>query len=282
MNLPIRKFATMAAVALALPVVAMAPATQAATMITQWDYDVDTAFSGYTPDPGTFGGVVGTNAVVDVTGDATPEPSTLQWSDDDGDTSSIGVTAEVDGTDLFTNSVAVSGATFFHDNQAIDSNATTLNTASILSQLILTPLAPVAGAALAPQTINFEVNFEETPNSGDLLDCPGNAGSICDDIFVLTDPDGSLTEMFTLDGYKYTVLLDILGLGPLDADACTAAGVAPGCRGLLTEEGKRNPFGTEFSISAVKVVPEPSTLSILAMGLLCLVLAGYSRNRRSV
>lgn len=281
MKFPIKKVATMAAVALALPLAAIAPATQAATLITEWGYHVESGFTYFTETAGD-NGVMYAGASTDPDGDGTSNArGELQWSDDSGATSSIYVDPVVDSTgsapNLFTDGAAVAGASVFHDNNVISASAATLRTATLLTGLTLDPINPDL-SKLPTQTLQFQVAFTETLNDQDT--CPAGDSVPCDDIFVLTDPDGAFTSTFKIAGYEYTLVLNLLGLGPLSNSACTAAGALAGCRGLVTEEDGLTDFDTEFSISAALIaVPAPGTLSILALGLACMLLAGFSRKR---
>jgi len=277
MSRPINKIAFTAAAALALPLFA-AVSVAHATPIQQWEYTVHSGFDGWTEVDGNGSGVQGSDPNADF-GD---RPATLSWSDTTGLASSIGVTGTVTGSDLHTNGGYVGGATFSHHNTAIDADAATLATANVLSRLTLTPITPPGSEGYSPDPLNFGISFKETFN-----DPAGNCGfdsvSNCDDIFILTSPSGLIAQTFQPgDGYEYTVHFSINDLvDPLDPDICAEAGVAPGCRGITTLENQNNSFNTSFAItSAALAVPEPGTLSILALGLLCLAGAGFSRKWR--
>lgn len=308
MKFQITKVATAAAVALALPIAAVSPATQAA-LITDWGYTVTSNFVAYQDEDGNTSTINNTTGDPGLSGNPFGSTTfdTLAWSDDAGDTSSIGVEQTVaDSTSpaLLTNTATttgntVAGATLYHDNQILNSAPAILDTATILSSLVLTPLLPPTASGNESVSLGFVINFKETDNDstgpgpgpdgilGNADDvafagCPGNSQSNCDDIFELAEPTGPLTSVFTRGGFKYTVLFNVSGLGPLLDSACDAAidnydGL--GCVGLLTQENQLNTITTSFSISAVRV-PAPGTLSILALGLLCLVWAGFRRNGR--
>lgn len=278
MHKSINRLAVMTAVALALPLAVLASAAQA-SMVTTWGYDVENGFTGWTSD-GEPGGT-GIAGSID-NPDLLNYPTKLSWSDG-SDTSSISIEPDVTAppSTLATNGATVTGADFTHVNHILANDTESLSTATILSQLTLTPKTPSAGSTLPPVSLTFGIDFTETDNNGPLGACPGDATTVCDDIFVLTSPTGGLSSSFTLGGYKYTVFLDILGLkDPLDDTACDAAGAANGCRGILTAENATNIFGTEFNITAV-AVPTPGTLSLFALGMLCLVVGGFSLKRRA-
>src|SRR5699024_7248525 len=235
-----------------------------ATPIQQWEYTVHSGFeSNWTQVDGNGSGVQGS----DLNANFGDRPTTLSWADEKGASSSIGVSDSVSGSDLYTNGAYVDGAVFSHDNRILDADAATLATANVLSRLTLTPIVPPGSESYPPDPLNFGISFKETFN-----DPAGNCGfdsvSNCDDIFVLTSPSGLITQTFQPgDGYEYTVHLSINDLvDPLDPEICALAGVDSGCRGITTLEDQNNSFYTSFAItSAALAVPEPGTLSILAL-----------------
>lgn len=271
MNRTIKKIAM--AAALTLPIALIGQAAQAA-LITQWQYDVETGFQNWTDSTGTGTGVVGENPNPNLSNLNTK----LSWGPAaPASRSSIVITGSVTGTDLHTNGAAVDGAQFTHNNFVIPNTSSYLTSASLLNQVTLTPYVP-PGSALDPFTTTFAINFQETRN--DVGTCPPTSGSVCDDIFVLTNP-GAQSFSFDLDGTTYTVALDIIGLTTLSDEACSRAGAASGCQGVLTLEDQSNLITTQFSITAQNApVPEPGTLSIMGLGLVGLALMGIRRNRK--
>lgn len=283
MKLSIHKATTLAAAALALPLAMAALPAQA--IVLNWQYDVASGFTDYENEAGTQNGIAALGSGLG------GNPTELQWGPGrgsaSGDYSSISVDdGEANPPLLVTNTngvvfdVAANDGAFSHNNQPIPNGSVSLSAAQILTQLILTPTSgSLAGSQLAPSMITFNINFKETFNGGA---CAYSGGNPCDDVFVL-EPGSSLTSSFTYDGVQYTTLLEILGLQtPLPAGACTDAGVDPGCDGILTQENQNNWIDTRLSITAAPLsVPAPGTLSILALGLLCLILAGFSRSRRA-
>ncbi len=276
------KFLGGTAVALTL----MAGATQAsAALITEWGYVVQTGFSAFgpaapdqnaAPNDSTNNGVVGSDPNPGLGG----LPTTISWGlgANGGQPSSLSVTPTVSNPpNLFTNAGPVNGAAVTHNNNVITGDSVTLESATIASTLLLTPLQPAPGPSIGPVPILFNILFEETENQPVSGDCvPGTGSPDCADIFVLQNP-GALEFSFPIDEFVYTVELLVDGLGPLSDEACAAAGEAAGCIGFITAENQSNVLQTSFQISA-RAVSEPGTLAILGLGLLGL---GIARRRKA-
>jgi hypothetical protein len=264
----LRKFGGALGAALLLSGLAATPAH--AVLITQWDYVVNSGFAAYAPagpapmveadTPGTLGGL----------------PTRLRWGDPTASTtdpidpnlqSKISVQDPIVGPvpALLTNGAFVPGATLTHDNFVIYQFADALTSATLATQLTLTPLAPPGPTLPTIGPTAFNILFDETPNTPNCSVVPGTS---CSDIFVLLNPEDLVVPLGVIDGWFYTVFLNLQSLAPLTPAQCAAAGAAAGCVGLITAEGMSNNFLSSFGITAELPPhdgPEPGTLALLGL-----------------
>lgn len=161
-----------------------------------------------------------------------------------------------------------------HYNNAISSTFKYLTNTQIDTKLTLFAL-PQPGLVIGPLEKVFSVNFIETFNEDEPEDCGFESVSACDDIFVVEL--GDLDFSFTVGGYLYTVTIGRQGLLDLPDATCEEAGALAGCFGVTTQEGLFTPVNFDLSIDA-KLIPEPSALALLGIGLFGL---GVARRRMS-
>lgn len=285
MNHSIRKTALAAAVALPA---ALGVQTASAALITDWAYEIDSTFSSFSET----GGAAGSEVTGTGTNDELGGNTTLSWGNslDGSDAqSSLSIDSDVDGGPLLTETDllpgnTVAGATLTHNNNENTGASSSLTDFMLQTQLFLTAtVTDPAGSEGTEQTvgpITFDGSFSETTNSES--SCFNDEEPFCDDIFVLTN-SGELDALgsgqsFNIDGYTYTVFLDIEDIGLLGEDACGEAGAADDCVGFITQEFAENEFTSTVRIEATEI-PAPGVLALLGVGLLGL---GFThRARRS-
>lgn len=192
---------------------------------------------------------------------------------------------------VITNGAAVANTSVTHLNQPITGNS--LDQVTLRSTLTLTPFSPGA-PGLAPVSLDFFINFEETDNGAN--PCAGgganNQGvniSGCADIFVIDQNALNFPFFYDFDNggplpnQQYFISFFELtsGLNPLPNAACTAAGATAPCLGFRTPEGQNTTFQFAALITTQPVtinVPEPGTLATVGLALLAL---GAVRRRRA-
>ena len=170
------------------------------------------------------------------------------------------------------------GISATHWNNVLSGGFSALTGGTLTDYLNLNALLPNVGPVQAAPTIAIDFKFQETPNSGSSGFCqdgsavPAIGG--CPDIFGFA-ADLTVGIPFVYDGNLYAIdvlLSDGMGgaapIGVLADGYCSALGLANGCAGLVTPESAVTSFQFGFDIRHVRAVPEPSTLVLLALGMI--------------
>jgi hypothetical protein len=299
----------------------------AGTIVEEWDFMLDNAFTDWT-ESGTGAPVLGSDFNTKISAiEGMPTPSKLSWGTPSNlgglnptlmqSSISVGFSngnfdSTTDGgpmNDMDTPIITDISAPFVpvqmgnvvptvkvtHNNFAIASGSTRINTAELTDILMLFPQEP-PGVMPGPHTVAplvFNILFAETPNApntGDdadpdeCADTDSPAGGGCNDIFVLEVPaaafdpmDGSLNQQFEFDMFNYNAKIQVAGLDMLTDEECAAAGAEAGCLGLTTQENMANDFQAFLSIQLIGEAPEPGAVAIFGLGLAGL---GFMRRRR--
>src|SRR5690606_17704696 len=279
-----RNWAGLLAIAAALAITAPAQAAPVAS----WNYSISFAFTDadYTPGIGT----------------PFTSPFELSWGTTggsfevpDGDRSALTIGTDatnltgggvVNGT-VTTNALTLPGIglsnTITHWNSPISSTFATLTGGQITSSLALESDGGIAVPGL-PDLV-FDFLFVETlHNPPGNPGCAENTAEPCADIFVLVSST-AFNVPCTFDGIDYLISIfpfdagGMLGsIATLGAEQCEAAGAAPGCVGIITNEDEATTIQFAFAITTEPLlVPEPGMLGLLALGLFGLALVRRSR-----
>lgn len=244
----------------------VAVSAHAGPLVTQWSFTLDANWSGAPVFTG--GGGTTFSDAAEISWGAAGDMHTVGSG-----RSGLEITNANSAGLVNTNGLAATTNTITHYNNVVAGGSSTLSTAMLLSTLSLTPTLPAPGPVIGPTAINFAINFSETSNGAP---CGFPSTSECDDIFIIGT--GSLNNQFDYDGNTYFVSFfeSTNNLKALPAATCAAAGAAPNCLGLQTQEGQFTPAIFKFTITSERVVievPEPPVLALFALGALGLALA---------
>jgi hypothetical protein len=237
-----------------------------AAIVTQWSVGVQGQF------------LCSTAAFTPSSGGTSCNTLHMNWGTGTGSgQSGLDITNPVAPTLVNTNGPAVANLSVTHRNEPITGNS--LDQVTLQSTLTLTPnVPPLPG--LAPASLNFLINFQETPNADNPCDGGGLNGvgvnvNGCADIFVIDQSSLNFPFQYDTDGAGGDPLVTYFisffeltgGLNPLPAVACSAVGVDSPCLGFRTPEEQDTTFQFAAVITTEPVqitVPEPGTLALIA------------------
>jgi hypothetical protein len=250
-----------------------------ASLITDWSFSANTAWD--TADTVfTSGGGTTINQANLISWGATGGDHTVSGLSSFDSRSAIGIGgSSVNGTVETNGAPATETAVLTHYNNAIRLSFSILESATLVTDLILTPLLPEVGDPLAPLSRRIATSFIETRNTSEIEDCGFETLTRCDDIFVV-DATG-LSSSFELDGWVYHVnfALGAGTIGTLTDLQCAAAGVDAGCVGFTTPENAQTQIDLALSITAARV-PEPNIVALFGLGLLAMGLVRVRRTKK--
>lgn len=281
-----KKMTTSSLAAAAAAVMGLVAAPAGATLVTEWDYTVTLEWITSGPDAPTFTSGDGVTEVSsDVLswgaagGDMTDNTAGTHGSRSGLQINDSGITGSVVTGSGFVDTVSIT-----HYNNRLSSDFATLDTASLTTNLTLTPRDPVVNDVNFPNDqgdipvgleLSFLTHFTETPNTANEENCGFETVSNCDDIFTVDFE--ALQDTFTLEGITYRTRVGS-DFSDLSDSICAAAGEEVGCFGLTTTESAFDTKGFGFSIDQVEV-PTPGVLALFGSGLLALGAAVGHRRR---
>jgi hypothetical protein len=279
----------------AFAIAALAGTSANAGIISEWTVGVDAAFL-----PGSVVSTSGSNPVVMSNSNRTLRWGTSQGSGQSGLDINNSPVSTVVNTGVGVTLPPVANVSLTHTNNPIQ--GASLDKVTLSVSLTLTPLTPSLGS-LAPQTLNFLIDFLETPNSANPCANGGSNGSGvneegCGDIFVIGSDSLNYSFFADSDGaggddpqeYFISFVEMTSGLNSLPTAAClSATGSSAPCLGFVTPEKDTTTFGFGALITTERVVidpdPDPNDVpapGVLALMGLALASMGAVRRRRKV
>ena len=231
------------------------PTVASAQLIEEWDYTVNASWQNWTP------------ADV-VTNEQVGNEDVLRWgTETTGQESNLRVTRNINGTIETNSDVGGAGATITHNNFPIIGPSLTGT-----DLRVDVSFTPSGGTGEEGFIQTFFIDFDETENTAP---CLPNSISVCDDIFILNNPE-ELSVDFVRDNFLYTATLtfgDFFG-GQISFDDVDGDGTAE--LYFLTQEGLTSVLETRILITAQQI-PEPGALALLGAGIAGL---GFAARRR--
>ena len=167
-----KKIINMVITIIALAGMLCATSVFAFPIVTNWSYTIDSGFTSWTNSSnstiGTPTSNVGTGITASDVNTLLSDPSKLSWGTGTNGQSSLSVGSASGGNvqgNLLTDAAAVNTVKLIHNNQPI--NGTTLTSAVLFDQIVLNATAPAGsvGTLTPNQTLNFFINYTETPNA---------------------------------------------------------------------------------------------------------------------
>ncbi|MEM6483429.1 MAG: THxN family PEP-CTERM protein [Pseudomonadota bacterium] len=255
--------------------VSLAAASAQAELITDWDFDVTGEWVIAGPDAPVYsagGGAPFNSADLLSWGADLMDPAPVNSGDPSTSRSGLQITDTMVTGSVATGGGPVDTIEVTHFNNTILAAFQSLETATFLTTLTLTPTMPMMGPDFGPVSLNVPIQFVETINQEP---CGFAVDSVCDDIFIFA-PE-SLNFSFELDGFIYTTMIGAPGLGPL-GDACDVAGAPADCIGITTPENAATPVQFNFQIDGRPAsVPAPGSLALLSLGVFGLIARRQSK-----
>ena len=263
-----------------------ASASQAATVVDNWDFTLDL---NWVPSASTFTtGTSGTpqrNSITEISWGAGVQGQSYGSkkydyhnlsADPNYARSGLEISKPHEIGNVSTDGASVPANMFTHYNNAISASFANLAHTQMTASVALA--LPGTTTPVTTITRTFEVYFYETPNVA------GNCawGKCEDDIFAIIGGP-NFGGVFDYDGvtYQFNYFDTNHTIQPLSKAACEAVVVgsaSPSCYGFVTKENGKTDVNFSFNVQAINVpVPEPETYAMLLAGL---GLVGFVARRR--